>query len=128
MTRAVLAPIRSVVTELAPPAGGKSARLSYTWEIDEPVLHTEVQMDLKEADGITRLDLVHTGWQQLAPQHPILGRSVTHEIDAAHVVGLVLVDLDRDYDVTDRKYHLGRSVASLRGKVGYADKVSRRRR
>jgi hypothetical protein len=32
-----------------------------------------------------------------------------------------------DYDMSDRKYHLGRSVAASRGKAGYADKVSRRR-
>ena len=63
------APIKAVVTEFAPPDDRKSARLSYTWVLDEPVLHTEVHMALHEAGGVTTLDLVHTGWQALPEEH-----------------------------------------------------------
>ena len=82
------APIRSVVTELAPPAGRKFARLSYTWEIDEPELSTEVRMELSEADGVTRLDLVHTGWRDLAPQHEHVRQR--HDEGWVHLLGQVL--------------------------------------
>ena len=82
------APIRSVVTELAPPAGAKSARLSYTWEIDQPALHTEVRIELSEAGGVTRLDLVHSGWQDLAPEHEHIHRR--HADGWVHLLGQVL--------------------------------------
>ncbi len=85
------APIRSVVTELDPPAGAKSARLSYTWEIDQPVLHTEVRMELSEADGLTRLDLVHSGWQDLAPEHEHVHRR--HADGWVHLLGQALRQL-----------------------------------
>lgn len=61
------APIQCVVMELRPPSDGR-ARLVYTWEIDEPLIETVLAIDLHEADGVTRLDLVHSGWGALRPE------------------------------------------------------------
>ena len=60
------APVKCVVTALEAPAG-KRAHLAYSWEIDKPPLTTQLTMALREQDGVTTLDLVHSGWQALGP-------------------------------------------------------------
>ena len=61
------APVKCVVTTLEAPAE-KRARLAYSWEIDQPPLTTLLIMDLREQDGVTRLELVHSGWEKLGSE------------------------------------------------------------
>lgn len=61
------APVDCEVRECTPPSGGR-ARLVYTWAIDRPPLETLLEIDLEETDaGMTRLRLVHSGWEALRP-------------------------------------------------------------
>ena len=60
------APVKCVITALEAPAD-RRARLAYSWEIDKPPLTTLLTIDLVERDGVTRLDLVHSGWEPLGP-------------------------------------------------------------
>jgi uncharacterized protein YndB with AHSA1/START domain len=61
------APVQCSVREIRPPAAGR-ARLVYSWEIDEPLIETVLAIDLSEKGDATRLDLVHSGWDQLGPE------------------------------------------------------------
>jgi len=61
------APVKCIVTALEAPAD-RRAHLAYSWTIDKPPLTTTLTMKLLEGDGITTLDLVHSGWEQLGPE------------------------------------------------------------
>ena len=61
------APVACTIRELEPPTGNR-ARLVYTWVIDEPYVETLLAIDLRETDGITRLELKHSGWESLGPK------------------------------------------------------------
>lgn len=60
------APIECEVLRIEPPHGGR-AHLTYTWAIDAPALKTVLTLDLNQEGGTTRLELVHSGWEPLAP-------------------------------------------------------------
>ena len=80
-------PVLSVVTELEPPTN-QVARLAYTWEIDEPPIKTLVEIDLREDGGITRMELVHSGWGALAPEEAGIGER--HKLGWDHMLGTAL--------------------------------------
>ena len=60
-------PIDAVVTEIVPPANNR-AHLVYTWRIEHPLRETVVEIHLTETNGVTRLDLTHSGWDNLTPE------------------------------------------------------------
>ena len=68
-------------------------RLVYTWRIDEPPRETIVEIDLTETDGVTRLDLVHSGWDNLAPDEAHVRERHVQGWD--HLLGRVLMELLR---------------------------------
>jgi uncharacterized protein YndB with AHSA1/START domain len=51
-----------VVTAWEPPR-----RVAFTWHpgYDDPLKHTDVEVTFVAAEGCTRVDLVHTGWERL---------------------------------------------------------------
>ncbi|MCP4305606.1 MAG: SRPBCC domain-containing protein [bacterium] len=61
------APVQCEVTELRPPTRS-GARLAYTWTIDQPPTETLLTIDLTRTGDATRLDLEHSGWEQLGPE------------------------------------------------------------
>jgi uncharacterized protein YndB with AHSA1/START domain len=83
-------PIESVVTRLEPP-DGKRARLAYSWEIDQPLIKTLVEIELHEVGNVTRLELVHSGWGELSPRDAYVGER--HETGWDHLLGTALRDL-----------------------------------
>ena len=60
------APVQCRVTAFAPPQNGR-AKLAYSWAIDSPPIETLLTIDLQDDGGVTRLDLVHAGWDGLGP-------------------------------------------------------------
>ncbi len=60
------APVACEVQELVPPADGR-ARLVYSWTIDRPLVESLLEIDLVAEGAMTRLNLVHSGWDQLDP-------------------------------------------------------------
>jgi uncharacterized protein YndB with AHSA1/START domain len=51
------------INEIELPANG-NARLEYSWRISNPPTETLVEVNLIEVAGVTRLDLVHSGWEE----------------------------------------------------------------
>ena len=60
------APVECTVMRIEPPKAGR-AHLTYTWTIDAPALKTVLSLDLSQTGDVTRLDLVHSGWEPLGP-------------------------------------------------------------
>ena len=54
-------PIQCKLLEFSPPKRNQ-ARLVYTWIINDPRTETLLEINLIEVNGATRLDLVHSGW------------------------------------------------------------------
>jgi len=78
--------VEARVVEIDPPR-----RLVYSWTIDVPPLETLVTIDLSEEGGATRLVLVHSGWEALAPADQHVRQR--HEAGWDHMLGTVLAGL-----------------------------------
>ena len=81
------APVECVVTDLAAPKDSR-ARLAYSWAIDRPPLITMLTINLVEQGGITTLDLVHSGWEELGPDDAYVRDR--HEQGWDHLLGTLL--------------------------------------
>lgn len=75
------------IKEISPPADG-NACLVYSWKISDPLTQTLVEVNLIEIAGVTKLDLVHSGWEQ--GETEIRSR---HAMGWDHLLGNVLKGL-----------------------------------
>ncbi|MFS4579934.1 SRPBCC family protein [Phaeobacter sp. C3_T13_0] len=54
-------PVECEIREISPPKNG-AARLIYSWVISEPRAETVLEINLRQVNETTHVDIVHSGW------------------------------------------------------------------